>query len=93
MRHALRIDANQAQVISALQAAGAIVEIIGQPVDLLVGYQGKFMLVEIKDGAKVKSAQKTTAVQDKFFAKFEGYPHALVNSPESALRALRVLAA
>ena len=38
MRYAARVDQNQAQVVSALRAAGAYVWIIGLPVDLLVGY-------------------------------------------------------
>lgn len=52
MRYAARVDANQAQIVSALRAAGAYVWIIGLPVDLLVGFNGQTFLVEIKDGPK-----------------------------------------
>lgn len=93
MRYALRIDANQEQVILALEAAGATVEVIGKPVDLLVGFRGEFLLMEIKDGAKVKSAQKKTALQERIFSKFAGCPISLVDGPEAALRALSVLGA
>ena len=88
MRHAARVDANQGQVVSALLAAGAIVEVIGLPTDLLVGFRWKLFLLEVKDGAKVKSAQKKTPLQERIFSKFAGYPVKLVDSPESALRAI-----
>lgn len=91
MRYALRVDANQAQVISALEAAGAVVQVIGKPVDLLVGIDGKFALYEVKDGNKVKSAQKRTPAQIKFFDKWAGYPVCLVDGPDAAIRHLNVL--
>ena len=88
MRYALRTDANQTAVISALEAAGAVVEVVGKPVDLLVGIRGQFMLFEVKDGAKQKSRQALTPAQLKFFKKWEGFPIATVDGPEAALRAL-----
>jgi hypothetical protein len=90
-RYALRVDANQRQIISALEAAGAQVDVIGKPVDLLVGKHGRWMLMECKDGSKVKSAQELTPAQKKFFARWEGYPFSTVDGPEAALRALAVL--
>ena len=87
-RYALRVDANQSAVVSALEAAGATVQIVGKPLDLLVGIRGKFMLIEVKDGAKVKSAQKPTKAQEKFFERFPGYPWSIVDGPEAALRAI-----
>lgn len=96
MRYALRIDANQSQVVSALTAAGANVLILGLPVDLLIGTTNKrgeriFAFFEVKDGDKPKSAQKKTKVQEMFFAQYEGWPVCLVDSAETALRHLRVL--
>ena len=87
-RYALRVDANQSAVISALEAAGATVQVVGKPLDLLVGIRGQFILIEVKDGAKVKSAQKPTIAQKKFFERFPGYPWAVVDGPEAALRAV-----
>lgn len=91
MRYALRTDANQTAVISALEAAGATVLVVGKPLDLLVGIRSQFMLIEVKDGAKVKSAQKPTKAQVKFFERFPGYPWAIVDGPEAALRAIGVM--
>lgn len=91
VRYALRTDANQSQVISALEAAGAKVWIIGKPTDLLVGIDGKFAFFEVKDGQKYASQQKKTALQERFFKFYEGYPVCLVDGPEAALRHLKVI--
>jgi len=88
MRHAARVDANQDQVITALRAAGAYVWIIGLPVDLLVGYKGRTMLMEIKTGPK----KPLTVLQHAFFANWTGGTLARVDGPEAALNALRVIA-
>jgi hypothetical protein len=87
MRHAARIDANQAQIVSALRAAGAYVWIISLPVDLLVGYKGHTFLVEIKTNAK----KRLTALQDDFFNNWSGSTLARIDSPEAALRMIGVL--
>jgi hypothetical protein len=87
MRHAARVDANQDQVITALRAAGAYVFIIGLPVDLLVGYKGHTMLMEVKTGPK----KPLTALQHAFFANWTGGTLARVDGPEAALNALKVI--
>ena len=87
MRRAARIDANQTQVIEALRAAGAYVWIIGLPVDLLVGYKGHTMLMEVKTGPK----KPLTALQHAFFANWTGGTLARVDGPEAALNALKVI--
>lgn len=87
MRRAARIDANATQVVTALRAAGAYVWIIGLPVDLLVGYKGHTFLVEIKDGPK----KRLTALQEAFFAKWDGGTLMRVDGPEAALRMIGVM--
>ena len=87
MRRAARIDANQEAVVIALRAAGAYVWIIGLPVDLLVGYKGHTFLVEIKDGPK----KRLTALQEAFFAKWDGSTLMRVDGPEAALRMIGVM--
>lgn len=93
-RWANRVDANQDSVKSALEAAGADVEVIGKPVDLLVGginSKGEkvFMLMEVKDGKD----KTLTSYQKGFFSRWEGYPIARVDGPDAAVRAYRVLIA
>lgn len=87
MRRAARVDANQEQVVSALRAAGAYVWIIGLPVDLLVGYKGYTVLMEVKDGPR----KRLTPLQEAFFAKWEGGTVSRVDGPESALNVLKVI--
>ena len=92
MRYALRTDKNQSEIISALEAAGALVEVIGKPVDLLVGIRSRFAFFECKDGAKPLSRRKKTALQDRFFAMYDGYPVFVVTGPEDAIKKLRCIA-
>jgi hypothetical protein len=88
MRYAARVDANQDAIVSALRAAGAYVWIVGLPVDLLVGFRNHTYLVEIKTDAK----KRLTPLQDDFFNNWKGGTLARVDSPESALRMLKVIA-
>jgi hypothetical protein len=87
MRYAARVDANQAQVVSALRAAGAYVWIIGLPVDRLVGYNNHTYLVEIKDGSK----KRLTKLQQDFFEFWTGGSLHRSDGPEDALRMIGVL--
>ena len=82
--------------MDALLSAGAVVTIIGLPVDLLVGYVDsagakRFAFFEVKDGDKIPSKRKKTKVQTEFFDRHPGWPVCLVDSPEVALKHLKVL--
>ena len=95
MRRAAKIDANQPAIVDALRACGAIVQSLaavgnGCP-DLLIGYRGRTILVEVKDGSKVPSAQKLTLDQLLWHASWSGGSLAVVNDLESALRILKVI--
>lgn len=100
-KYARRVDSNQLQVISALAGAGCVVEDLsatgGGVPDLLVGYmaQGerRFWLCEVKDGQRVKSAQKLTDAQIRWHEKYAGWPVSVVDGPEAALRHLKALQA
>lgn len=86
MRRAARVDANQEQIVSALRAAGAYVWIIGLPVDLMVGYNRRTILMEIKNGPR----KRLTKLQEDFFENWIGGTLCRVDSPEAALRAIGV---
>ena len=92
---AARIDANHEQVVLALRTAGATVQslaAVGQGVpDLLVGFQGKTLLMEIKDGNKTPSERRLTEPQLKWHGAWRGGPLAVVDSPDAALRMLGVM--
>ena len=91
MRYANRIDANQNKIVDAMRKVGAVVRIISQGdgiPDLLVGYKGFTILMEVKDGGKVPSARKLTEAEQKFFDDWRGGMLAVVNSVEEALEIL-----
>ena len=92
---AARIDANHEQVVLALRTAGATVQslaAVGQGVpDLLVGFQGKTLLMEIKDGNKTPSERRLTEPQLKWHGAWRGGPLAVVDSVDGALRMLGVM--
>jgi Holliday junction resolvase len=94
MRRASKIDSNQTQVVSALRAAGASVQslaAVGKGVpDLLVGYKGKTLLMEVKDGNKVPSAQRLTEDQLTWHGEWKGGSLAVVDGPEAALRVINI---
>lgn len=91
MRRAAKVDANQEQIVSALRAAGAIVQSLaaigGGVPDLLVSFRGNLFLLEVKDGKKPPSGQKLTDAQTKWHQAW-GALVEVVNSPEAALRAI-----
>jgi Holliday junction resolvase len=92
---AARVDANHEEVVTALRAAGATVQSLasfgkGVP-DLLVGFQGKTLLMEIKDGQKSASRRELSEDQIKWHGAWRGGPLAIVDGPEAALRMLGVL--
>jgi len=92
---AARIDANHEQVVSALRAAGASVQSLagvgkGVP-DLLVGFQGKTLLMEVKDGRKTPSEQRLTEDQVRWHGAWNGGPLAIVDGVDAALRMLGVM--
>ena len=96
MRLAARRDANEDQVVSALQAHGAFVKKINGSgeFDLLVGYispsgHQHTLLLEVKDGAKPPSARRLTPAEQKFFDEWRGGLLFIVNSVDEAIAALK----
>lgn len=92
-RRAAKVDANQAQIVSALRAAGCSVLLLhrvgeGCP-DTLVAYHGRMCLMEIKDGSKPPSARKLTKAQEKFHAEWNG-PIAVVKDIKEAYAAIGI---
>ena len=92
-RYAARVDANQAAIVAAMRAAGACVWIIGLPVDLLVGKNGRTALVEVKTttGSKTPKASPHTKLQKGFLLDWTGGPVATVTDIDGALRVVAML--
>lgn len=92
MRRAARVDENQGLIVKALRACGATVRIITQGdgiPDLLVGYRGHTILLEVKDGNKPPSARQLTTAEQIFFDQWTGGKLFIVNSVEEALEVLK----
>lgn len=71
-----RVDGNQPEITKALRKLGASVQPIhtvgkGCP-DLLVGYQGKNWLIEVKDPAQPKSKRCLTPDEKKWHEAWQG---------------------
>lgn len=87
MRRAARVDDNQWEIVAALRAAGCSVTSLasigrGFP-DIIVGYDGKNYLMEIKDGSKPPSKRRLTPDEQEWHATWRGQV-AVVNSVEDA---------
>ena len=92
MRRAARVDENQGLIVKALRACGATVRIITQGdgiPDLLVGYRGHTILMEVKDGNKPPSARQLTTAEQFFVDQWTGGKLFIVNSVEEALDVLK----
>ena len=93
MRRAAKVDANQTEIVKALRQVGASVQSLaatgkGDP-DLLVGFRGKNLLLEVKDGGKIKSDRKLTPDQVVWHQTWRGRVY-VVESVEQALQVIRV---
>jgi len=85
-----RIDTNHKEIVKALREAGATVVSLasmkhGCP-DLLVGYAGETLLMEIKRNSK----SRFTPDQLDFMGKWRGGAISRVDSVDAAIRALGI---
>jgi len=91
MRRAARRDENEKSIVEALRAVGATVYYLDEPCDLLVGYNGQTVLMELKN-PKTGYGKKGFNENQKHFAKnWKGGTFCLVDSIESALRMLKIM--
>lgn len=86
--YAKRKDDNQSEIVDALRAIGCTVMVMHVPCDLLVGYRGRNVLLEVKDGAKPPSARKLTTDQVIFQADWRGQ-YDVVKSIDEAIAAVQ----
>ena len=93
MRRAARVDDNQVEIVKALRDAGASVQplhSVGQGCpDLLVGYKGVNLLMEVKDGKKVPSKRRLTNDQVMWHASWVGQA-CVVKNVEEALEQVTI---
>jgi hypothetical protein len=91
MRRAARRDNGEQDIIKAMRAEGAFVKVINDEgtFDLLCWYNGRTLLLEIKDGTKPPSARRLTPAEQKFHDEWPGDNLYIVNSVEEAIALLR----
>ena len=78
-------DQNEPAVIEALTLVGARVWRLSLPLDLLVGFQGRFYLLEVKgEKGKLKPGQEETLGE----CRYRNLPAYVVRTPEDALAAI-----
>lgn len=78
-------------MIEALERIGCLVYVIRQPVDLIIGYGGMWMLAEVKDGDKPPSRRKLRKEQIACaeMAQALSLPLLVLTSPEQAVLAVQ----
>lgn len=94
MSYAKKVDDNQAEIVQALRDVGASVLSIasigkGCP-DILTGFRGINVLMEIKDGRKPPSARRLTNDEHDWQIQWRGQVVTVV-SVDEALRAIGAL--
>lgn len=96
MRRAAKVDDNQRDVVDALRRVGCSVQSLasagcGVP-DLLVGFRGRNLLLEIKDGSKSPSRRTLTTDQEQWHGSWRGQVR-VVESVEQAIEIVQELTA
>lgn len=90
-RRAARADANQPEIVQTFRDLGATVQHLhmvgGGCPDVVVGWQGRNYLVEIKDGDKPPSAQYLTPSEKDWHDAWRGQV-CIVNSVDGAMNLL-----
>ena len=86
-RRAAKVDENQREVVSALRNIGCSVTLLhavgqGCP-DIMVGFRGQNILLEIKDGKKPPSARKLTPAQQEWHAAWRGKAYVVASIEEA----------
>jgi len=94
VRYAKRTDDNHESVVRALRLIlaknGSVHDLSGAgrgTPDIMVGYQGRNFLFEIKDGTKSPSRRKLTPAQQRFHRGWRGQ----VDTIETAAEAMEVI--
>jgi hypothetical protein len=92
MRHHPKLDANQPAIVTGLRQMGCSVQSIasvgGGCPDILVGWHGCNVLMEIKDGSKPKGQRKLTHDEQYWHDNWNGQK-AVVESLDEAIALMK----
>ena len=93
MRRAAKVDGNHGEIVQALRQVGATVQSLaavgGGVPDLLVGWRGLNLLIEVKDGSRIPSQQKLTPDQERWHEAWSGHPVYVVRSVDETMEVLK----
>jgi Holliday junction resolvase len=93
MRRAAKVDGNHTEIVQALRSVGATVQSLaavgGGVPDLLVGWRGMNLLIEVKDGSRIPSQQRLTPEQVKWHEAWGGRPVFVVRTVDETLEVLK----
>ena len=96
MRRASNLDSNHTAVVLALRAIGATVQSLasmhGGVPDLLVGYHGHNVLLEVKDGEKPPSARTLTREEFEWHETWGGQVDTVYTAEDAQLTVIRLCA-
>lgn len=94
MRRAAKVDRNQSEIVKALRQMGATVQplhAVGQGCpDLLVGWRGRNVLIEVKDWKAAPSDRVLTGPQEEWHGGWKGQV-AVVETVEAAIAIMQGL--
>lgn len=85
-----RSDGNRNIIVKALRDVGVKVYDLGEPVDLMVGYRRRIVLMEVKDGARKPSERRLRPAQQAFFDEWSEFPVFKVETLNDAFQALGI---
>jgi hypothetical protein len=90
LRRAAKVDRNQSEIVAALRKRGAVCILTHQlknAFDLIVCFNGKTHMVEIKDGELPPSARKLTEgeLRCKSLVEGVGCAYNVINSVQEAI--------
>jgi hypothetical protein len=78
-RYNPKVDENQPAIVKMLRERGASVDIIGRPVDLLVGFNGQTAMVEVKNPATRYGRKGENGNQKSFLSEWKGGLYACIH--------------
>lgn len=84
MRRAAKGDGNRHALVEAMRKIGARVYPIGEPLDYLVTFRGRTLLIEIKNPL---GKNRLTKAQEEFIASWDGEIH-VCSTVEEAINAV-----
>lgn len=87
-RHAVKRDEAELPIVQALQAVGALVERLDLPSDLLVKYQGRLFLLEVKTPHTKAGRERARKDQQGQQERLRLWSIPIVRTPLEALRCI-----